>query len=100
MALIHVCSFSLFFGVCLFLISFCMDLRQCLDGLKEAAEKCAQTESCINRAELKAKLIESIRFQADVKQLGSFSRYFLEKCNLGNANHVIIYLLVSKVGHS
>lgn len=70
---LHVCNFSLFFGVCLILMSFCRDLHQNLSGLKEAVAESVnihKTMSCVDRLKLKAKFIK-IQFHSDVKQLSA-----------------------------
>lgn len=67
MAVVFVCSLSIYFGICMYLMSFCELLQQYFDHLNEEMGKTAS--SSVERVKLKRLFIEIIQFHADVKQL-------------------------------
>lgn len=69
---ICVLSFMLFFGVCLFLVTFVKDFENNLNDVCEAIENAAETKELTSKSlRLKFKRLfhDLIRFHADVKQL-------------------------------
>lgn len=71
-ATLHVCGFSIIFGICVLLMSFCADLQQSLEDLTTEIEDSAvkrSKSSHANRMKLKNMLKEFIEFHSMVKQL-------------------------------
>lgn len=84
MASIYVCSFTMLFGACIFLQSFCVDFCQRLRNLDEMIRRSPWIETSSSssaQSSLKATVVEVIRFHANIKQLRMrfphFSYYFV-----------------------